>query len=247
MSLTIALINGKGGVGKTTVSLLLALALRQVRRDVVLLDRDPQKSATTFAENMGLPVVDSPPADGPLVIIDTPPNIHHPDTLWAIRTADVVVLITTPSPTDIGATAATAAIIAQQRSRRTLVLFNRIQASNRFASTLPAIAARLPFPTLHRVLYQRTAYQVAQLEGWRALPAAARIELAQVALELFAAAPELSHSANIAQSHIAEMAPSHDAEPAHSHIAAVAPSQSANATQPHIGNMAQSHHAAVAQ
>ncbi len=84
MSLTIALINGKGGVGKTTVSLLLALALRQVCRDVVLLDRDPQKSATTFAENMGLPVVDVPPADGPLVIIDTPPNIHHPDTLSAI-------------------------------------------------------------------------------------------------------------------------------------------------------------------
>jgi chromosome partitioning protein len=239
MSLTIALINGKGGVGKTTVSLLLALALRQVRRDVVLLDRDPQKSATTFAENMGLPVVDSPPADGPLVIIDTPPNIHHPDTLSAIRTADVVVLITTPSPTDIGATAATAGIIAQQRSGRTLVLFNRIQASNRFAGTLPAIAARLPFPTLHRVLYQRTAYQVAQLEGWRALPAAARIELAQVALELFAAAPELSHNA--------EMAPSQDAEAAHSHIAAVAPSQGANAAQPHIGNMAQSHHAAVAQ
>ena len=62
MSLTVALINGKGGVGKTTVSLLLAL--RQVGRDGVLLDRDSRKCATTFAENMGLPVVDAPPADG---------------------------------------------------------------------------------------------------------------------------------------------------------------------------------------
>jgi chromosome partitioning protein len=173
---------------------------------VVLLDRDPQKSATTFAENMGLPVVEALPLDGPLVIIDTPPNIQHPDTLLAIRTADVVVLITTPSPTDIGATAATANMIARERSGRTLVLFNRIQGSNRFANTLPAIAAKLPFPALQHVLYQRTAYQAAQLEGWRAMPAVARVELAQVALELFAAAPELSHSANVAQPHNAAIA-----------------------------------------
>jgi chromosome partitioning protein len=206
MSLTLALINGKGGVGKTTVSLLLALALQQVGRGVVLLDRDPQRSATTFAENMGLPVVEAQPAAGPLVIIDTPPNIHHPDTLLAMRTANVVVLITTPSPTDIGATAATATIIAQERSGRTVVLFNRIQASNRFADTLPAIAAKLPFPALQRVLYQRTAYQVAQLEGWRALPSVARIELAQMALELFTLAPELSHIANVAHSHSANLA-----------------------------------------
>jgi cellulose biosynthesis protein BcsQ len=155
---------------------------------------------------MGLPVVETPPASGPLVIIDTPPNIHHPETLLAIGTADLAVLITTPSPTDIGATAATAQMILRQRSGRTLVLFNRIQASNRFAGTLSAIAARLPFPALQHVLYQRTAYQVAQLEGWRALPAVARIELAQVELELFAAAPQLSHNANVAPSHNAIMA-----------------------------------------
>ena len=194
MSLTIALINGKGGVGKTTVALLLALALKQVRREVVLIDKDPQKSATTFAEAMGLQVVEAPSPDDSLIIIDTPPNIHHPDTRETIRRADLVVLITTPSPTDLAATAATASIIEQDRPGNTVVLFNRVQASNRFAGTLPAIAARLPFPVLQHILYQRTAYQVAQLEGWHVLPATARAELAQVALELLTTFPDLLHS-----------------------------------------------------
>ncbi|MEI8194337.1 MAG: ParA family protein [Phycisphaerae bacterium] len=210
MSHTIAIINGKGGVGKTTVSLLLALALQQVQRDVVLLDRDPQKSATTFAENMGLRVVDEMPANGPLVIIDTPPNLQHLETHLAIRTADLVILITTPSPTDIGATAATAAMIGQERSGRTLILFNRVQASNRFADTLTAITAKLPFPALQHVLYQRTAYQVAQLAGWRAVSAIARFELAQMMIELFTLVPELSQVTNVAPSHHAVVAPLHN-------------------------------------
>jgi len=230
MSLTIALINGKGGVGKTTVSLLLALALRQVRRDVVLLDCDPQKSATTFAENMGLRVVDELPAAGPLVIIDTPPTLRDPETLHAVRTADLVVLITTPSPTDVGATAATADVIRRERTGPTLILFNRIQASNRFANTLQAIAARLPYPALQRVLYQRTAYQVAQLEGWSALPALARVELAQVALELFSFTGQTPQVGNVAPLHAADMAPSH--------VAAMAPLHHDNVAHQHVGTIA---------
>ena len=176
----IALINGKGGVGKTTIALLLAAALQEARQNVSLIDGDPQMSATTFAPNLGLTVGDG----GDIVIIDTPPNPQHPATLEAARTADLVILITTPSPTDLGATAATASLINATRTGKTVVLFNRIQASNRFANTVPQLAASLPFPCLKHYLYQRTAFQVAQLEGWRSMPPAARAEIFEIAKEL---------------------------------------------------------------
>ena len=178
----IALVNGKGGVGKTTIALLLAAGLQEARQNVSLVDGDPQMSATTFAPNMGLSVGDT----GDFVIVDTPPNPQHPATVDAVRTADLVILITTPSPTDLGATAATAELIKGARSGKTVVLFNRVQASNRFAETLPQLAARLPFPCLKRCLYQRTAYQVAQLEGWRAMSPVARAEIIQLVLEIMA-------------------------------------------------------------
>jgi chromosome partitioning protein len=181
MSHTIAFVNGKGGVGKTTAALLLAAALQDAKQDVGLVDEDPQGSATVLSVNLNLRM--NPLA--PVVILDTPPTLSHPATLNAIRTADLLILITTPSPTDLGATASTAELILAERGDRPCrLLFNRVQASNRFAHQLPALAARFPFPTLTNVLYQRTAYQVAQLDGWRSIPALARTEVLRVAVEL---------------------------------------------------------------
>ncbi len=178
----IAFINGKGGVGKTTVALLFAAALQEAGRTVSMIDGDPQMSATTLAPNLGLNIGDQ----AEFIVIDTPPNPQHPATLQAVATSDLAILITTPSPTDLGATAATAALIQGNRHGRTQVLFNRVQASNRFADTLPQLAAQLPFPTLKHYLNQRTAYQVAQLEGWRSMPPAARKEIIELTIEIIA-------------------------------------------------------------
>jgi chromosome partitioning protein len=199
MSTQIAFVNGKGGVGKTTACLMLALTLREIRREAVVIDKDPQKSATTFAESIGLRAVTESTGESPFVIVDTPPNMAHPDTLEAIRTADLVVLITTPSPADLSATAATAQLIQKLRKKPTVVLFNRVQASNRFSKTLEGVSAKLPFPTLPNILFQRTAYQVAELEGWRSLPQLARTELAQLALSIVSYLPQSEHIANVPQ------------------------------------------------
>lgn len=180
VSKRIAFVNGKGGVGKTTIALLLAVAFQQTKHKVSLLDGDPQMSATTYAPNLGLNIGD----DGDIVIIDTPPNTQHPATLNALQTADLAILITTPSPTALGATAATAKLIQGARHRSTVVLFNHIQATNRFAETIPQLAEQLPFPCLKTLLYQRTAYQVAQLEGWKSMPPVAREEIVKLAIEI---------------------------------------------------------------
>ena len=186
MPTRIAFVNGKGGVGKTTCTTLLAAALNVARQGVSIEDRDPQRSATTAAATFGLPVG----GGGEVVIIDTAPNIQMPETLEAIRSADLVVLVTTPSPLDLATTAATAALIQAHRSGPTRILFNLVQTNNRFFDEMPAIAKELPFPAFKNYLARRTPYQTAQLQGWKSIPAPLREEVIRLAMEVAQALPQ---------------------------------------------------------
>jgi chromosome partitioning protein len=189
MSISIAFVNGKGGVGKTTCATLIAAALHDAGQDVVIDDRDPQRSATTAADIFGFPLGQ----DGPLVIIDTAPSIQMPSTLDAIRTADVVVLVTTPSPLDLATTAATAQLIqTERRAGEVRLLFNLVQTNNRFFAEMPEIAKEIPFPALKHYLIRRTAYQAAQLQGWKSIPFQHREDVILVAVELARLLPKPS-------------------------------------------------------
>jgi chromosome partitioning protein len=119
-----------------------------------------------------------------VVIIDTAPSIESPATLEAIRSADVVVLVTTPSPLDLATTAATAGRIQAERDGPTMLLFNMVQTNNRFFDEMPAIAKEIPFPAFKNFIGRRTAYQTAQLQGWRSIPASLREDVVRVATEL---------------------------------------------------------------
>jgi|ERR1017187_2215901 chromosome partitioning protein len=180
MTTCTAFVNGKGGVGKTTCATLIAAALKDAGLAVSIEDRDPQGSATTAAGIFGLPVG----AGESIVIMDTAPSIAAPETLDAIRTADLVILVTTPSPLDLATTAATAQRIQAERRGETRVLFNLVQTSNRFFNEMSGIAREIPFPTFKHYLSRLTAYQVAQIAGWKALPAKHREEVIKVAMEI---------------------------------------------------------------
>lgn len=185
MKTRIAFVNGKGGVGKTTCATLVAAALKDAGQAVSIEDRDPQQSGTTAAGIFGLPVG----AGEPIVIVDTAPNIKDDDTLEVIRTADLLVLVTTPSPLDLATTATTAARIQAIRSGPTRILFNLVQTNNRFFDEMTGIAREIPFPAFKNFLVRRTAYQVAQLQGWRSMPSVAREEVIRMATELAMALP----------------------------------------------------------
>jgi chromosome partitioning protein len=117
MMKVIAVLNQKGGAGKTTIATHLARALQLGGNDVVLIDSDPQGSARDWAavrEDQPLHVVgiDRPTIDRDIkalgqkdfVVIDGAPQAADL-AVSAIKAADFVLIPVQPSPYDIWATA----------------------------------------------------------------------------------------------------------------------------------------------
>jgi chromosome partitioning protein len=118
---TIALVTQKGGSGKSTLSASLAVAAQAARERVFLIDMDPQKSLTTWAqnrqdENLGveaimphkLPAALAALAQGnvTLVIIDTPATLSTASEA-AMKAADLILIPVRPTVFDIWASDAT--------------------------------------------------------------------------------------------------------------------------------------------
>ena len=122
----IAVLNQKGGSGKTTIATHLARALQLDGADVLLVDSDPQGSARDWAavrEDQPLTVVgiDRPTIDRDLknvarkdfVVIDGAPQAADL-AVSAIKAAHFVLIPVQPSPYDIWATADLVDLVKQR-------------------------------------------------------------------------------------------------------------------------------------
>lgn len=132
MQRTITVTQRKGGVGKTTIAICIAAELTRRGHDVALVDSDPQRSASQWAEpgNLEFPVYEMALTDtsvsawaqevrnirAGLVVIDTAPNAREMGASVAL--ANVILVPCTPSGLDLDATAQTLAIIGAARERR---------------------------------------------------------------------------------------------------------------------------------
>lgn len=122
----IAVLNQKGGSGKTTIATHLARALQLDGADVLLVDSDPQGSARDWAavrEDQPLTVVgiDRPTIDRDLknivrkdfVVIDGAPQAADL-AISAIKAAEFILIPVQPSPYDIWATADLVELVKQR-------------------------------------------------------------------------------------------------------------------------------------
>lgn len=121
----IGIISQKGGTGKTTLALHLAAAAQEAGQVSLVIDTDPQATASQWAAWRGdapPEVIDSPPprlaakveaAKGQgatLIVIDTPP---HADSAAraAAEIADLVLIPCRPSAFDLSAIQTTAKLV----------------------------------------------------------------------------------------------------------------------------------------
>ncbi len=138
--LTVAVISQKGGTGKTTVALNLAVAASLAGRSAVVVDLDPQASATAWSdqrekeEPLVVPAQASRLATvlatveehgGELALIDTAPH-SEASALAAARAADVVLIPCRPQIFDLRAMEASADLASLAGSRAAAVL-NAVQ------------------------------------------------------------------------------------------------------------------------
>jgi chromosome partitioning protein len=122
----VAVLNQKGGAGKTTIATHLARAFQLDNQSVLLIDSDPQGSARDWAavrEDQPVPTVgiDRPTIERDIksvapvdwVIIDGAPQAQDL-AVSAMKAAHFVLIPVQPSPYDIWATAALVDIVKQR-------------------------------------------------------------------------------------------------------------------------------------
>jgi chromosome partitioning protein len=171
----IAVLNQKGGAGKTTIATHLARALQLAGSDVLLVDSDPQGSARDWAavrEDQPVPVVgiDRPTIERDLksiakkdfVVIDGAPQAADL-AVSAIKAANFILIPVQPSPYDIWATADLVELVRQRievtdgKLKAAFVVSRAIKGTKIGAEVTEALSG-YGLPVLESRITQRVSY-----------------------------------------------------------------------------------------
>ncbi|HUO23740.1 MAG TPA: AAA family ATPase [Caulobacteraceae bacterium] len=174
---TIAVIGRKGGSGKTTVAVHLAIGLHLRGRTTALVDTDPQWSSVEVFRGRTSPGPSVVPAEaGKLfpvqvnlvrdgvqaIVIDTPAVLEE-DTAQAVVIADLALLVVRPSFLDLAAAVRTSDIIRRLRKPGIVVLNQAPSARGAIESQAVVKASEalklLRLPVAPVVIRGRAAYQ----------------------------------------------------------------------------------------
>jgi len=194
----------KGGSGKTTLAVNLAVQFRLMDQRVALIDTDPQGSlgrwfmarrdagvtdmdfTTASAWGVGYEV-EKLKKTNDIVIIDTPPKIDS-DLRPALREADLILVPVSSSMLDLWATDGVLDMAARV-GKSAIIVLNRCSSGTRLAQEIAAAAAALHPDIATSTLGQRTAFAATLGHGQgvgETGKSAAQAEIRALAQELIA-------------------------------------------------------------
>ena len=183
MTKVIAILNQKGGVGKTTIAANIGMEILSSGHSVLMVDSDPQGSLRDWSETSGgelIPVIgldretlakdiEAVKAPYDFVVLDGRAKAEKMAGA-AIRAADIVLIPVSPSALDVwGASDITEAISARHEMTEgkphTFFVINAATKNTKLIDEIKPAAEEMGFKTLDTVIYSREIYKQTMGEG----------------------------------------------------------------------------------
>lgn len=175
---TVAIISQKGGAGKTTVAIHLAVAAEQRGLRAAVFDLDPQASATSWSDKRHLPTPAVVAAQAPrlpnlldqaasqaadLILIDSAPNADAA-SLAAARVAEVILIPCRPAAFDLDAIGTTLNLAAVA-NKPAWVLLNAVPSHGRLGEEAAIALTQGGVQVVPLTLHQLVAFTHAVNDG----------------------------------------------------------------------------------